>query len=168
MRSSFKEFAHSIKCVEVGVCRGDNALNMLTRFPYMTLYLVDSFDVNNTTFQFEGDKFSKEQRDAFIEKTKETLAKYNDRIEWIIKDSKEASEMFEDNSLDYVYIDAQHEYENVLRDLKSWYPKVRVGSVMAGHDLGCNGVNTAVKEYFGDYKNLGCDWLVRKGAKCQN
>jgi hypothetical protein len=49
-------------------------------------------------------------------------------------DSKEASKLFNDESLDFVYIDANHTYEAVKEDLKCWYDKVRVGGVVMGHD----------------------------------
>lgn len=39
-----------------------------------------------------------------------------------------------DNSLDFVYIDANHHYKEVLADLKAWYPKVRSGGIVSGHD----------------------------------
>lgn len=48
--------------------------------------------------------------------------------------SEDALEFFEDESLDFVYIDANHKYEFVKKDLEMWYPKVRKGGVFAGHD----------------------------------
>jgi hypothetical protein len=44
------------------------------------------------------------------------------------------SELFEDNSLDFVYIDANHTYEGVKEDIKYWYPKVKPGGLLLGHD----------------------------------
>mmetsp|Transcript_87449 Transcript_87449/g.155099 ORF Transcript_87449/g.155099 Transcript_87449/m.155099 type:complete len:237 (-) Transcript_87449:166-876(-) len=40
-----------------------------------------------------------------------------------------------DHSLDYVYLDARHDYKGVLVDLHDWWPKVRLGGIMAGHDF---------------------------------
>lgn len=61
-----------------------------------------------------------------------------------------AAEQFEDNSLDFVHIDASHDYENVLADIKAWYPKVKPGGFITGDDYVSNwgGVIQAVKEYF--------------------
>ena len=61
-----------------------------------------------------------------------------------------AAEQFEDNSLDFVHIDASHEYEDVLNDIKSWYPKVKPGGMITGDDYLWPGVNKAVNEYFKD------------------
>jgi predicted O-methyltransferase YrrM len=64
--------------------------------------------------------------------------------------SIEAAEQFEDNSIDFVHIDASHDYENVLADIKAWYPKVKPGGFITGDDYVSNwgGVIQAVKEYF--------------------
>ena len=41
---------------------------------------------------------------------------------------------FEDNSIDFVYVDARHDYKGVLEDLRLYWPKVRQGGILAGHD----------------------------------
>ena len=48
--------------------------------------------------------------------------------------SVEAAELYEDNSLDVVFLDGCHEYECVREDLPAWYPKVKSGGWFAGHD----------------------------------
>jgi hypothetical protein len=67
----------------------------------------------------------------------------------IRKPSLEAVELYDDNSLDFVFIDASHDYENVLKDVKAWYPKVKSGGLFAGHDYvsGWDGVIQAVDEF---------------------
>jgi predicted O-methyltransferase YrrM len=64
--------------------------------------------------------------------------------------SVEAAKQFEDNSLDFVHIDASHDYENVLADIIAWYPKVKPGGFITGDDyvISWGGVIQAVKEYF--------------------
>lgn len=64
--------------------------------------------------------------------------------------SLEAASQFEDNSLDFVHIDASHDYKNVLADIRAWYPKVKPGGFITGDDyVYCwGGVIQAVKEYF--------------------
>ncbi len=64
--------------------------------------------------------------------------------------SIEAAKQFEDNSLDFVHIDASHDYENVLADIIAWYPKVKPGGFITGDDyvISWGGVIQAVKEYF--------------------
>lgn len=65
--------------------------------------------------------------------------------------SWEGAALYQDGSLDWVYIDADHHYEPVCRDIDAWLPKVKSGGIIAGHDY-CEypgfGVIQAVTERF--------------------
>jgi hypothetical protein len=70
--------------------------------------------------------------------------------------SLEAAEKFADNSIDFIFIDASHEYQDVYNDLKAWYPKLKNGGIMAGHDYypkqpTWGGVHKAVNELFPNF-----------------
>ena len=49
-------------------------------------------------------------------------------------DSYTASKIFKDEIADFIFIDADHRYKNILKDLKLWYPKVKKGGILCGHD----------------------------------
>jgi hypothetical protein len=55
-------------------------------------------------------------------------------VDIIVDFSVEAAKQFEDGYFDFVYIDASHTYEAVVADLEAWYPKIRKGGMIAGHD----------------------------------
>lgn len=88
--------------------------------------------------------------------------------------SVNAANLYEDNSLDFVYIDASHDYENVINDLKAWLPKIKVGGYIGGHDFSDAwiGVKNAVIDFFKNEKYIlyspscGCydemSWLYQK------
>jgi SAM-dependent methyltransferase len=60
-----------------------------------------------------------------------------------------AVDSYEDESLDFVFIDASHEYEDVKNDILAWLPKVKKKGILAGHDYGTfDGVTRAVDEIF--------------------
>ena len=66
--------------------------------------------------------------------------------------SYEVVEQYKDNSLDFVFIDAAHDYESVKKDINAQYPKVKKGGVIAGHDYNEPwGVVQAVNEFFNEY-----------------
>ena len=68
--------------------------------------------------------------------------------------SVDASQLYENNSLDFVFIDASHKYNDVKDDKEHWFPKVRKGGMLAGDDLSWPGVGKAVKELLPEYKNV--------------
>jgi predicted O-methyltransferase YrrM len=68
-------------------------------------------------------------------------------INTVSLDSMEAVKLYADKSLDFVFIDASHEYEDVKNDIYHWMKKVKKGGVLAGHDLNSYpGVTKAVEE----------------------
>jgi len=77
-------------------------------------------------------------------------AQKDERIELFRGDSEEACLTQQDGSLDFVFIDAIHLYENVLADIDAWWPKVRSGGILAGDDYNdqFSGVVKAVNERF--------------------
>jgi hypothetical protein len=68
----------------------------------------------------------------------------------IADDSARAASRYEHASLDFVYLDADHAYESIARDIDAWLPKVKSGGVIAGHDFNTQfpGVVQAVIERF--------------------
>ena len=91
------------------------------------------------------------QRTEFAEYTfNKLLVNYNN-IKKIKDSSTNAANMFQDKSLDFVYIDAAHDYENVKKDILAWLPKVKNGGYIAGHDYRYDpniGVYEAVNDIF--------------------
>lgn len=89
--------------------------------------------------------------------------------------SKEASKTFEDETLDFIFIDAGHSYEDVYEDLRYWFPKLKKGGFFAGHDYShaWPGVVKAVQEWAIENKFIislveqSC-WLMKKPIEDSN
>jgi predicted O-methyltransferase YrrM len=65
--------------------------------------------------------------------------------------SDEVAKLFEDESIDVVFIDGDHSESWVLRDLSAWVPKVKPGGLIAGHDYDSRnhpGVKLAADAFF--------------------
>lgn len=78
----------------------------------------------------------------------------------------DAASGFEDGGLDFIWIDAGHEHDEVLADIEAWWPKLKVGGVIGGDDYPMDGVKSAVKQFFPQHE-VGTEggwqwWRVRK------
>ena len=76
--------------------------------------------------------------------------------------SHDAADMFDDESVDIIFIDAGHSYEAVMNDIEAWLPKMKPNGIMAGHDYTAwEGVNQAVTEVFGTPHKVENDcWFI--------
>jgi beta-1,4-mannosyl-glycoprotein beta-1,4-N-acetylglucosaminyltransferase len=76
--------------------------------------------------------------------------------------SVEASKMYADNSLDFVFIDADHKYESVVEDILAWFPKVKNGGIISGHDfhISAPGVMLASKQILKGVRSIGDCWYA--------
>lgn len=81
--------------------------------------------------------------DEFVENMKPVEGHYTA----IRNTSVAAADLYENDSLDFVFIDAQHDYENVTADIGAWLPKVKPGGILAGHDLPHPPVRQAVLDW---------------------
>lgn len=114
--------------VEIGTERGVFAKSICNQIPGVQLTCVDPW----LAYKGYREHVSQERLDGFYEETKERLADYD--VTLIRKFSTDAVEDFEDNSLDFVYIDGNHEYRHTVNDIALWTPKVKIGGIVAGHD----------------------------------
>lgn len=81
-----------------------------------------------------------------------------------------AAAIYADNSLDFVFIDAQHDYDSVRADILAWWPKVKLGGIIAGHDYNTGpdengvdyGVGRAVRELLPDHQPIPWCWATQK------
>lgn len=85
------------------------------------------------------------------------LGENNPRLKILEGVSWEQAEKVQDGSLDFVFIDASHDYESAKKDIEAWSPKVRPGGLISGHDAHWTGVIKALEEVVPDYELAGVD-----------
>ena len=162
----FYRYAASIdrfsRYVEVGCYTGASiaflAAQLLARGAKFELWAVDLWEkVKETGYERE---VNIDVYNAFVDRLRREGV---DRVITVIKDdSANAAKFFEDGSLDFVFIEANHDYEHVKADIAAWLPKMRQGGLLSGHDYGepC-GVKQAVDEAFSQNISLmGTCWYT--------
>ncbi len=112
------------KGAEIGVERGFFSEILLKCNSGLKLYCVDPW--------IPYFKVSARRQKMLFSQARQRLALYN--VEYIRKTSMEALNDIPDGSLDFVYIDALHDFENVSKDIVGWEKKVRSGGIVSGHD----------------------------------
>ena len=114
--------------VEVGTESGAYAETICQAMPGVHLTCVDLWQ----PYIGYRDHVSAKHLEGFYEETQRRLAPYQVTI---IRDwSVSAAAQFEDESLDFVYIDGNHSLPHVIGDLAAWSQKVRRGGIVSGHD----------------------------------
>ena len=117
---------------EIGVERGIYSEILCKGNPALHLYSIDPWKASAYEPGVHGVETDQAGYDARFEETKKRLAPYKSDI--IRKDSLSASKYFPNESLDFVYIDGNHDFVNVTQDIHLWSKKVRSGGIVAGHD----------------------------------
>lgn len=141
--------------VEVGVKEGDYSWHLLRYWAGRHLISVDPWSHDASGEYVDIANVAQQQHEAFYQKTCSRLAEFGPRSTIWRMTSLEAAERIPDASLDFVYIDARHDFKAVMEDLEAWYPKVRPGGLIMGHDYidgdfdaGRFDVKTAVDGFF--------------------
>jgi predicted O-methyltransferase YrrM len=117
--------------IEIGIRRGGTTFHLLDTIPNLTIFGIDT-DIS----QFY---------------TKEVKKKYGERLIPIQGFSELVADQIPNNSVDIIFIDGNHSYEYVVKDIVKYSPKLRPNGLLTGHDIDYPGVNRAVTELVKNY-----------------
>jgi predicted O-methyltransferase YrrM len=152
---------------EIGAYHGKTTRYLLQNCPKLRLYAVDKWE--KITPDPDGRKIGCENWDPVVGKRRfdRAVRDFSKRLIVLRGDSVEMASQVPDESLDFVFIDADHRYEAVKADIIAWVPKLKEEGVICGHDINhpkTPGVYQAVKELIPDFKEAGVDhvWFARK------
>jgi hypothetical protein len=158
-RDLWQLFKRPGAAAEIGVAEGNNSRDMLEwklfGKPAVTLlYMVDRWRC--VPDQAGDAAMPQEWHDQNLAQVRAKIQPYQDRALILRGDSNQMAEEVPDQSLTLLYIDGDHSYEGVFRDLRLWTPKVKVGGFVALHDFlnPSYGVNDAVHDFCGDRFNV--------------
>jgi predicted O-methyltransferase YrrM len=97
---------------------------------------------------------------------------YSDIVRVVRKSSVAAASAYKSNSIDFIFIDADHSYESVLEDMNLWYDKLKPGSIMAGHDYDFEAVQEAVRTFARtmsiDIQQFHAMWYLAKPTRVRH
>ena len=133
-RNNFGEFLtfHNLnkKGVEIGSFKGEYTGKILNAWNGI-LYMVDPWRPLGDEYI---DMSNHKNHNMVYSEAIDNITGFEDRAIMIRTISEKAVDLFEDESLDFVYIDGNHAYEYVKQDIELWYPKVKKGGLVSGHD----------------------------------
>jgi len=137
---------------ELGVAFGGHSEHILKNTQIEKLYGVDLYEnYGGTTdaFFWNGTPYQQKNYDDLFEFTLNRMSPFGERFSLIRKTTNEAASEVQEE-LDFVFIDALHTDEGVTSDISHWFPKIRIGGMISGHDYNHSnfpGVSDAVNRF---------------------
>ena len=125
----FKELGFT-EGAEIGVYSGEYTEVLCRAIPGSKIFGVDAWEKYKGYFDVKG---KQERYDRIYEQAKARLAPYDCRL--IKKWSMDAVKDFADESLDFVYLDGNHDFSHVTEDIHAWEKKIKKGGIVSGHDF---------------------------------
>jgi cephalosporin hydroxylase len=126
---------------EIGVLTGGLSNFLLSCNWTLHLMMVDSWapaEQHPASYHSTNDDHSKHtlsQVKTIESMARANVASFRDRVTVIKEWSHVAAERFDDSTIDLVFLDADHSYEGVLRDIRAWKSKIKPGGYIGGHDF---------------------------------
>jgi len=144
-----------LSAAEIGVQQGINANTILRRAKPQRMVAADPWDRYQDELGLDGDA---------IEMIARRRLKRWGQVEFVKSGDRGVISSSLGREIDYLYIDAAHDYDNVLADITAYWPCVATGGVLAGHDICWPSVFKAVAD-FASAHNLevqasGTDWWI--------
>ena len=155
MNPIYKQMKKNAICAELGVANGDHTKLILEYCKPEKIFAIDPWEPYWKNYKIPQ-KYHKNEETCDLEynNTLRNVGHYTNCY-IVRKSSENASKDFSNNYFDWVYIDAGHNYENVYKDLECWYPKIKKGGFICGHDydkkMYNNGNRMEVREAVNDW-----------------
>ena len=129
--------------LEIGVASGWTMNHFLQNLSNLKLTGIDPY----IGYMDGSREITQEMLDAQYLAAQDNISDFAPRGKILRGYSQDFVNSFEDESLDYIFIDGDHSYEGALRDCELFFPKIKSGGIFAGHDWSFDGVRKAVNEF---------------------
>lgn len=146
--------------VEIGVLNGNTSMRLLAERPLLTLIMIDPWEVpkKGSSYDLSDDdnsQKSQEEHDEAYELTCKRVKEFGSRAVIYRAYSEDVADVcYKNESIDFVFIDGDHSYEGVKKDIELWLPKIKKTGFISGHDYGHErlpGVKKAVDQLFHEF-----------------
>lgn len=131
---------------EVGVWRGAFANKIIKITGPKEIHLIDPWEWLGQ-WKDGIDPTFKNPDEVYEEVVKKFPSEKNKNVKIIRKSSEDASKDFTDDYFDWVYIDADYRYDKIKEDLYFWWPKIKEGGMLCGHDISHLFLNGEITEF---------------------
>ena len=153
--------------VEIGVQAGPTFKHLVESCPNLTLHGVDIWANKNvrwngtTNQQLKDEPYINENYTQLLDWIENHGA--SNRTKLIRSFSWDAAELYHDNTLDFIFIDASHEYDEFVKDCNVWFSKVRPGGMVSGHDVHMVGVYNGLADLNVSYQRADDNvwWFIK-------
>ena len=163
----FPKMPNNCRWVEVGAWTGKSvaysAVELINQGKFGEFHAVDSWDGGVELRDYDIVK-ENQLKNIFLK----NILPLQDKIQTIQSLSWDAAAHFDNESVDFCYLDAGHTYDCVIKDLEAWFPKIKTGSYFGGDDYTTEfaGLQQAVNEFFSSrniaVEKIGRCWLIKK------
>lgn len=123
---------------ELGIWQAQTLEPLLRWFPRLHMVAVDKWEAVGA--------YAEKDMAAARRIALHAIAPYRDRVTVLQTETVAAARLIRDASLDFVFIDASHDTESVLADIRAWLPKLKPDGILTGHDSNMVSVRAALDE----------------------
>lgn len=150
-------FTEGGRIVEVGSQKGVSAKQIVEACSPSLLVLIDPWRFLPGEYERDPANRPTPRREAEMAECRERVGQHP-HVAMVRALSHEAAPLFADGSLDAVYLDADHTRAAIAADIGRWWPKVRSGGVLSGHDY-------TTKLPWAEVKPVVDGWVKRQGLE---
>jgi len=149
-----------IRVIEIGCAAGNNTLDVLKQLNVSEYIIIDPYEKIDNSY----DDYSIARLALMRKQSRKKLRNYEDKITWIYDTSSKAIERI-NGSADYIYVDGDHRYSQVLSDMDNYYNLLADRFVFGGHDIDQPDVAKAFVDFIANkaitnYEIKDSDWIV--------